>query len=184
MSRRNTDPPYNILILEAGFGKGGSSVVLSYELNEMDREIFNPIVGFYYQPYGEDANKLRTLCLEVLQFNAPMPKTTVIKPQPLMKIMKYPSILFGMAKRVLPTALKIAKQIRKKQIKLVLFNNDLGLHVIGFLASQLARVPCVVRKGGYGYSRKITRLLSPHVDAFFAISNAAAQDQMLHHQNP
>jgi glycosyltransferase involved in cell wall biosynthesis len=170
-------PPVNILILESGFGKGGSSVVLCYELEQMNREIFNPIVGFYYKAYSEDINKLKNLGLEVLQFNLPVPKTTSKRPRIILKLFKYPYILFSMAKQELPGALRIAWQIRKRRIKLVVFNNDLGLHTIGFVSAKLARVPCVVRKGGYGNSRKITRMLSPYVNGFFAISHAAAEDQ-------
>jgi glycosyltransferase involved in cell wall biosynthesis len=78
----------------------------------------------------------------------------------------------------LPTAFKLATFIRKRNIRLVILNNDLHYHIPGVLAAKLAGARCICRKAGIGGGRKIKKVLGRFVDVFLAISQATALDQV------
>ena len=61
-SRQNNDEgrrsPLKILILESGFGAGGSSKSLLYFLRYIDRDKIEPAVAFYYCNLGIDYQEI------------------------------------------------------------------------------------------------------------------------------
>jgi glycosyltransferase involved in cell wall biosynthesis len=75
--------------------------------------------------------------------------------------------------------LKLAGLLRKKQIDVVMLNNDLHMHAAGVIAAKLARKPVIVRKaGGINEGQRIKKLLTKWVDAFVVVSEATRADQM------
>lgn len=169
--------PFEILILEAGTGKGGSSNALIYDLEEIDKELFHPIVGFYYPIDILFRKMLKLREAEILEMNLPHSGNILGKYLFLNRTAKVARYLLSIMALQIPAAIRLAGFIERKKIKLVFFNNDLGLHLVGFLAAKIAGIPCIVRKAGYGHNRRITRLISPFVHGFLAISHATARDQ-------
>src|SRR5881296_2675861 len=65
----NTREKYRILFLEAGAGMGGSTVSLISMLEVLDRDRFQPYVGFYFFNTGPDTSRIRELKVSVIFFN-------------------------------------------------------------------------------------------------------------------
>jgi glycosyltransferase involved in cell wall biosynthesis len=179
---------HNLLFIDSGFGYGGSAVFLYNFLCKLDKETFNPTVLFYFAPQGKDVENIKNLGIEVLNLGMRPEKkedysfaAAICQDQKnitKLKIFKsYLSALQELIQQDLPAAFNLAKFIKKKNIQLVVLNNDLHYHVPGVLAAKLAKARCVCRKAGIGGGRKIKKILGRFVDAFAATSQATAQDQ-------
>lgn len=187
---RSDEKKYNLLFIDSGFGYGGSAVFLYNFLCKLNKETFNPTVVFYFPPQGKDVENIKDLGIEV--FNVGMRpenkedysfSAAISQAQehvPKLKIFKsYLRALQELIKYDLPAAFNLTKLIKKKSIKLVVLNNDLHYHVPGVLAAKLTGARCVCRKAGIGGGQKIKKILGRLVDAFWAVSQAAAWDQTL-----
>lgn len=187
MIHSSTSKKCKVLFMEAGSGSGGSSKYLCYLLSHIDKEKFEPRVAFYFQSEGPDVERVKKLVL----------KTHFIskRREPI-----YSSIgwLYGRVNgrtnsrakifirfslrlllKELPFCLSILRLTRKEDFDLVVLNSVPEDHISALLAVKLARIPCVCRWAGVveGAGTKITKILTPWVDRFVAISEAAELNQ-------
>jgi glycosyltransferase involved in cell wall biosynthesis len=177
---------HNILFIDSGFGYGGSAAFLREFLHKLNRNVFNPIVAFYYPTEGEDVNNIKDLDVEVINLHMKAEKnyspTSISsqpqkRPIPLAILKSYSTALWNLALRDLPASFRLAGFIKKRRIKLVVLNNDLHYHIPGVLAARHSGVRCVCRKAGIGGGQKIKKILARFVDVYWAISQATALDQ-------
>jgi glycosyltransferase involved in cell wall biosynthesis len=179
---------HNLLFLDSGFGYGGSAVFLYNLLCALDKETFKPAVVFYFSPHSQDVRNIKDLGVEVFNLRMRPEKrgdysfAAVIsqaqKHQAKSKIFKnYLRTLQEFILQDIPATFRLTKFVKKRNIELVILNNDLHYHVSGVLAAKLAGVRCVCRKAGIGGGRNIKKVLGRLVDVFWASSQAAAQDQ-------
>lgn len=171
--------PANVLIIESGEGRGGSSVCLYEMLKIIDKKEFMPIVAYYHE--GEDIRKIKELGIEVISlsdYTSNRSSSANIKTRvnlyAFSKLKQYKfikaTLLFRDFLRNLPLILYLLKIIKKRGISLVHLNNDLITNLPGLIATRLARVPCLA------YMRAIciparSKLFSKLADACIAISD-------------
>lgn len=176
---------YNLLFIESGLGYGGSSAFLYYFLPNLNKELFNPIVLFYYQTNGPDVQKIRTQGVEVSSLGVRPHQRIDLRTgssailtynKLLRKFKNYSISLTELITIDTPLVIKLTQIIRKKTIELVVLNNDLQYHLAGVIASKIANVPCICRKAGIGGGERTKKSLARFVDLFIASSKAAAQD--------
>jgi len=175
----------NVLFIEPGFGYGGSTMFLLYTLKALNKEKFNPHILFYYRAYGPDIKKFFTYGFKPISLNYDVTKRRDFwgrqkkQKHPLIcKFNNYTSFFIDLTKYDIPMALSIAKYIKNKNIKVIVFNNDIHFHIPGLLASIFTRTPCICRKAGIGGGGKISKILAIFVDKFIASSKATMHDYL------
>jgi glycosyltransferase involved in cell wall biosynthesis len=164
---------HNILFIEAGYGKGGSSTALAYELEHINRNKFKPIVCFYHRGFKNDVHKIKDLGVDVIELDLRISSIRITEKN---KLIKYLLSSCRIMKHDFHLACRIVYEIKKRHIDLVVLNNDLGLHIGGVIAANLACVPLLVRKAGYEQRRKVARILSKYIRGAIAISKATSED--------
>jgi glycosyltransferase involved in cell wall biosynthesis len=180
----------NLLFIDSGFGYGGSAIFLYNFLRRLNKEAFNPTVMFYFPPQGGEVENIRNLGIKVVNLGMNPEKkqdysfaVAISQGQAhvsrLRVFTNYLKAVQELIQLDLPAVINLVKLIKKKGIELVILNNDLHYHVPGVLAARLAGAGCLCRKAGIGGGRKIKKIIGRLVDAFWAISQAAALDQIL-----
>jgi len=189
-SRQNNDEgrrsPLKILILESGFGAGGSSKSLLYFLRYIDRDKIEPAVAFYYCNLGIDYQEISETGVYTTTIGMVRPEQE-IPDNRRRNFQHYIKIIVRSIRvnyEVFKIALKIYELIKTKQYRMLLFNNDLDYHVSAMIAGIIAGVPCVLRKAGIGVETWKGRCLSPFLDGVMTISEAAGQDYLKHNKMP
>jgi len=172
-----------VLFMEAGSGSGGSSKYLSYLLSHIDREKFEPRVAFYFQTDGPDARRIKELGVKTYFISKRRePVYSSIgwlygrgNGRRTDKLRIFTRFTLRLLLKELPFCFSVLRLIRKEDIDLVVLNSVPEDHISSLLAVKLAGIPCVCRWAGVveGAGRKITRILTPWVDRFIAISEAA-----------
>jgi glycosyltransferase involved in cell wall biosynthesis len=179
---------HNILFMEAGSGRGGSSMFLYYFLKYLDRKKFQPFVAFYFHNSGPDTARIKGLGIPVFFLNnrrepseyVPVGWLFVKSESTLSNGIKVIlRFLLQMVMMEMPTAWRLLWLIKRKSIDLVVFNNDVHYHIAGTFAAKIGGVTCICRKaGGIGEGRRLKKVLTPCIDLFIAISKATAEDQL------
>jgi len=155
---------------------GGSSTFLFYFLKYLDRKKFTPFVLFYFKAQGPDVEKIKSLEIEVYSLDLIPPTELKSFYFPFLKKFTTSAIYdlwFSLIK-----AFSVVKIIKRKNIKILIFNNDLNYHLIGLLAAKISHIPCICRKAGVGGGKKIKRVFGRFVDKYVAISDAAIKDYL------
>ncbi len=180
-----TSRPIRLLILEAGFGYGGSSISLYYFLKFLDKAKFDVTCAFYDANPGPDFEKIKTTDVEVITLGRPRPSETFVNTNRLTLggyIRHLVSTILNSLLSILQdakTTSLIFKMIAEKRFRLILFNNDIHFHIPGVIAAKLLRVPCVMRKAGIvGVRNRTNKILSYFINGVIAISEAAKRDYM------
>jgi len=182
----------HVLFLEAGSGRGGSTTSLIYTLRYLNRELFDPVVAFYFRNYGPDTDSIRALGIPVRFASNRLEPSQFVPFRFLLgrtrrRWLRIPKILARLAVRwpliELPQLVGLLRIIRRYRINLVFLNNDVHYHVVGMLAARIMRAPIVCHKaGGVGEGRRIKRFITPWVNVFMAPSHPMEADQRS--QNP
>lgn len=176
----NKNYPLNILIVESGYGFGGSHTFLKGFLNHIDKEKFHATVLFYYSApdVSHRLEEAPVINLGIdLQRRADLSNTLSDKtPSRWDKLKRYFVALYELVTVDLPACLSILKILRHRKVEIVMLNNDVHYHIPAVLASVFSGTPCVCRKAGVGGGRKIKRLLGRFIHTYIAISDAAAQE--------
>jgi glycosyltransferase involved in cell wall biosynthesis len=186
---RRCEKSHNLLFIDSGYGYGGSAATLFSLLCALNRETFDPAVLFYFPAQGKDVENIKNLGIDVTNFgmrpervdscNLDDTLTRLQDSSRRIEIFRnYFITLQDLLLQYLPNAFKLATFIRRRNIRLVILNNDLHYHIPGVLAAQLAGARCICRKAGIGGGRKIKKVLGRFVDVFWAISQATALDQV------
>lgn len=177
-----------ILFVEAGEGKGGSSIFLYYLLKYLDREKFDPFVVFNFYNTGPDTMKIQSLGVPVFFLNTRKTSNDYLALSILSgnsqsivihKIMVLFRFLIKPFLIEIPQIFRMVRLVKKKSIVLVVLNNDVHYNLPGVVSARLTGVPCICRKaGGIGEGKLLKQFLTPWVDLFIAISKATASDQL------
>lgn len=174
-----------VLLLESGTGPGGSMTFLRDFVLSLDRRVIEPLVGLYFPNRSAELDEIRASGVPVVFFrNSPASKPAIpgIRFLERFKLTRMAATATRIALRCLtvqlPQALQVARLIRKSGTDVVLFNQDIHLHIPGVLAAKLTGTPCLCRKaGGIGDAKRIKRVVTPWVDVFVSISKATNEDQ-------
>jgi glycosyltransferase involved in cell wall biosynthesis len=175
--------------MEAGSGRGGSTVLFYYLLKYLGRNNFQPFLAFYFYNTGPDTESIRELGIPVFflknkrEPSAYVPVRWLLgtsKSRFLNRIKAILRFCLRMLIIEIPMIWRLLRLIKKETFDLVALNNDVHYHLAGTLGAKIAGVPCICRKaGGIGEGEKIKRLLVPCVDLFVAVSRATAEDQRI-----
>jgi len=170
----------NALIVESGFGYGGSTSYLYSFLKNSDRKKFNYTVAFYNHAESGQIDAIRELGFEPVflqkRKSVDTEQSAVKLPVFISKPVNYTKYLFRFIFIESFVIKKLISLIRKNDVQFVLLNNDVFFHIPILVAVLLTGTPCVARKSGLGTdsdSKKWLRsLLSRIVDLFVASSKA------------
>jgi len=163
----------NLLICESGMGYGGSASYLYSFLSHLDRHTFHPTVLFYKRGAGPFIRKIQESDAEV-EFLSSEERYTQPR-HSTFPFIKHIQIIFAILKQNFIPVLRLIAMIKKGKIDLVLLNQDVIYHMPAILAAAIARVPCVVRKGGVGVhnpGKRMWKMLSSFPKVFIASSHA------------
>ncbi len=186
---------YNILFLEVGFARGGSSNFLYHRIKLINRKLFNPVIAFYYENHGPDLKKLNQLSVPILHLISlnewykdfgSIHSSNEGKYYTFYLGKKFKTILKVIYELFIKIKLfiKIINTIHGYRIHLVVLNNDIHYHLPGILAAKFCKRACICRKAGIGNGGIITRLVVPFVDLIFAISKATEKDVLAYRAKP
>lgn len=157
-------------------------------LKYMDKDLFEPLVAFYFFNDGPDTEWIKTLGVPVFFLNSERERPQYVPVKWLFGgsqsiILHRLKVIAGFLLRTMtvdiPAILRLTALIKKEAVSLVVLNNDVHYHLTGTLGARISDTPCICRKaGGIGEGRGIKKLLTRHIDLFIAISRATAEDQI------
>lgn len=171
--------PAQLLIMESGRGKGGSSTFLYSVLCHLDADQFRARVGFYFRNDASDTELIRSR-VPVLFFATQQIGSFLyrfVERDLTSRLLQHAQALLRLSVIELPISWRIYRYLKAEAVDLMLLNNDVHGHVAATLAARLAGIPCLCRKtGNYGEGRRVKKWLAPMVDVFIAISAATERD--------
>jgi len=156
---KKQNKPFKILFYEPSSGFGGSAKELSYLVNNIDRQKFNPVVVI--NNFGPQIGKIN--CAKIIKLRH--------YTEPL-KLTKFIFLIF-IIRNILPETIKIYFILKRNSISLVYINTNIISGVPAILASKVAKIPiiCCIKQ-----SKKLIRrekMFSKFVNKFIILSNAA-----------
>jgi len=160
------------LICEAGSGDGGSTAYLYSFLRHLDNTKFHPIVLFTHKAQGYFVARISELVREI---NFMSDKENHVSfSYSSIRYIKYIQILFRLIQVNLLPIVRIIILIKKRNIDLVILNQDVVFHLPATLAAAITHTPCIVRKGGVGTykGKRLWKFLARFPYAHVASSHA------------
>jgi glycosyltransferase involved in cell wall biosynthesis len=182
---RVSDDRPRVLFVEGSTGFGGSGSILLSLLPHLDKKLFSLYIATYYPAHSAPLEKIEAAGIPHLAVS----DGTVFEPwESSLVVNQTNSFLRKLGLLASWTYYWLAVQgaltfrfmhlLRKEDISVVVFNNDVHMHPAGIFAAMLAGKPIIVRKGGgIGEGQLIKKILTPWVDIFVPVSEATKADQ-------
>ncbi len=151
-------------------GTVGGSYLLMYDLvHGLDRNKFEPVVGFYVDNFL--VSRLRENGIETILFDLPEPVT--FKTPFLNTLLAPVKKLINFYSRLIAPSMQFSSFLKVNNINLVNLNNSIRANHPWMIAAKLAHVKCITHEMGINHSfTLISKYLGKRLDAIVCLSHA------------
>jgi len=156
----------NVLFIETGSGYGGTGKYLYEMMCHLNREKISAHV--IYAGKGNYIAKAKQLGLPMKQMNLTYQVTGL-------PVLSYLHMAFWFFTSALPNSIRIAREIRSKNIQIVYLNNEILSHIPSIIAAVRTGRKIVCHNHGLRRLTFIERLCAHYIDLIICVSHATAK---------